>query len=186
MRSRLAIVVAAALIGPAAFAQKQEDAEPYLITPYTMNKQASVTLADFSKVTGKVVGGDDEKVVLLQPGGKRTEVPTRKIQLVQYQRPRRSNKLDFLGSLIGGIGLGYAGSTIGKHAAMSIRSDGTPGRIGPITGGVGFGFLGGMIGKHLIRHAVKEQVTLTLVPEGASPAATAPAPAPAKKVSSKR
>jgi len=180
MKRILISVLAAAVIAPLALAQKQEEAESYLVAPYTLNKMTRVTLPDYSTLRGKVVGGDEDKIVVLGQDGKRTDVPTSKIQLVQFRRQRRSNKIEFLASLAGGMSLGFAGSTIGKHAAMSIRSDKAPGRIGPIVGGVGLGFLGGYIGKRLARHAVTEEVTLTLAPEGGTSSPAAPKPAASK------
>jgi hypothetical protein len=181
MRTLSTIVALAFLLIPACFAQKQVEAEPYLLAPYAMNKQAAVTLPDFTMLRGKVVAGDADKIVILGKDGKRIEVPTDKIHLLQVRQPRRSNKLDFVGSLIGGIGLGFAGSYAGKQAGMHIHSDGSAGRVGPITGGLSFGFLGGMLGKYVIRHAVTEQVIYTLSPDVSPSPPQQPSTQPARR-----
>jgi hypothetical protein len=167
------------LVAPGVWAQVKEEVEPYLVAPQILNRTVNITTADFKVVRGKVVAADEEKVVVRQGAG-RVELPVTKIQMVNFRRPRRSGKLEFLGNLLGGTGFGFGGAAIGKQAAQSIRGDGQPGRIGPIVGGIAFGFAGGYIGKHLMRRAVQEEVTLTLLPDVAAPAPqTSPPPQPA-------
>ena len=164
------------LVAPAVWAQVKEEVEPYLVAPQILKKTVNITTADFRVVRGKVLSANEEKVVV-QKGADRLELPVTKIHMVNFRRPKRSGKLDFLGNLLGGTGFGFAGAAIGKQAAQGIRSDGQPGRIGPVVGGIALGFVGGYIGKHLMRRAVQEEVTLTLLPDVvAAPPTTAPPP----------
>jgi len=157
------------LVAPGVWAQVKEEVEPYLVAPQILKKTVNITTADFRVVRGKVVAADEEKVVV-RKGADRLELPVTKIQMVNFRRPKRSGKMEFLGNLLGGTGFGFAGAAIGKQAAQGIRSDGQPGRIGPIVGGIALGFAGGYIGKHLMRRAVQEEVTLTLLPDVVAPA----------------
>ena len=175
------------LVAPGVWAQVKEEVEPYLVAPQILNKTVNITTADFRVLRGKVVAADEEKVVV-RKGADRLELPVTKIQMVNFRRPKRSGKLDFIGNLLGGTGFGFGGAAIGKQAAQGIRADGQPGRIGPIVGGMALGFLGGYVGKHLMRRAVQEEVTLTLLPDVAAPAPKSsslawppPRPAPAVK-----
>ncbi len=155
------------LAAPLAFAQVEEEIETYLVAPQTMNKWVTVVTNDGKKVQGKVVSGDDDKIVVQPKGGSPVDVPTGKIVTVRFRRPKRSPGVDLAGSLIGGIGFGIGGAVLGKHAGESIRGDGTPGRAGPIVGGVVLGFAGGLIGREIARRSSTEEVTLK-VSEGVS------------------
>lgn len=152
-------LVALLLAALTALGQAEEEVETYLVAPYTLNKAVTVITTDGKKLEGKVVTGDDDKIVLQRPTGP-MDLPTGQIQLLRFRRPKRSTKLDFVGSLIGGVGLGMAGAAIGKEVAKSIRDDDSPGRIGPIVGGIALGFVGGYVGRAIVRRAVTEEVTL--------------------------
>ena len=184
MKISCASILTLFLVAPGVWAQVKEEVEPYLLAPQITNKTANITTADHKVVRGKVVAADEEKVVIRQ-GADRLELPVTKIHMVNFRRPKRSGKLEFLGNLLGGTGFGFGGAAIGKQAAQGIRADGQPGRIGPIVGGMALGFLGGYVGKHLMRRAVQEEVTLTLLPDVAAPAPQTspppPRPAPAVK-----
>ncbi len=168
-QSLLLLLVVLLCLCAVAVAQKSgEEVEPYLVTPITQGHHASFTLDDKSMVSGKVVGGTDQTVIVADESGKRSEIPVTRVRALQFQRPRRSTKLDFLGSVIGSVSLGFAGAAIGRTAAEHIHSDHTAGTAGPMIGGLTFGFLGGYLGQKIIRHAVKEDVRLT-VPAEAPP-----------------
>lgn len=179
MRTLYSIVAGLLLVAPAVLAQVTEEVEGYLVTPYTLNKQVTVITTDRRKIEGKVIKGDADRVFINQ-GGTMVELQTNRILTVTLRRPKRSGKIDFLGSLIGGVALGFAGAAIGKESAKGIRSDGTPGRVGPIVGGVAAGFIGGRLGRSLARRALKEEVTLKVTPEGEQPPSGSPAPTPRK------
>lgn len=159
-----------------------EQIEDFLVVPTTRGKTVDFTLKDHTIVTGKVVGGDDEKVVIQDAKGARTELPLAKVLVLQFRRAKRSGKLDFAGSLAGGIGLGVAGAAAGRQIGQNIHSDGSAGRAAPLAGGVGLGFLGGYLGKVIVRHLATEQVTLTVISaEEPAPKPPQPQPPPARK-----
>lgn len=162
MKTVCSIAAVLLLLASPAIAQVTEEVEPYLVAPFVTNKVVSVVTTERRKIEGKVIKGDENKIVVNQ-GGSPVELPVSKILLVQFRRPKRSARNDFLGSVIGGVGLGFAGAAIGREAAQSIRSDGRAGRVGPIVGGIAFGFAGGQIGRWLMRRSVKEEVTLKIL-----------------------
>jgi len=159
---RIARGLLIAILALPALAQVREELDSYLVAPYTMNRKVALTTRDFTKLEGKVVGGDEDKVIVEQKGG-RVEVPVGQIYLVQLRRPRRSAKVDFIGNLIGGVGLGLAGAAIGREAAESIRGEGDPGRAGPVVGGIVLGFAGGYLGKEIARRLASQEVTLLVM-----------------------
>ena len=168
------------LLAPAALAQEQEEIETYLVAPFTLNRIVTVTMADGTKVQGKMLSGDDDKIVVEQKGAP-VELRTNQISTIRFRRFKRNTKVDFAGNLLGGIGFGFGGASIGKLAAESIRGDGTPGRIGPIMGGVVLGFIGGYVGREIARNSSIERVTLKVTQgvEGQPPkvgSITLPAP----------
>jgi hypothetical protein len=168
MRIISTTLLALLLAAPFAFAQVVEETETYLVAPQTMNKRVTVVTTDGKKVEGKVVSGDDDKIVVQPTTGSPVDVPTGRIVTVHFRRPRRSAKVDLAGNLIGGIGLGIGGAQLGKHVAESVRGDDlSNARRGPIVGGVLLGFVGGHVGREIARHAATEEVTLK-VSEGVS------------------
>jgi len=179
MRALYSVVAGLLLVAPAVLAQVTEEVEGYLVTPYTLNKQVTVITTDRRKIEGKVIKGDADRLLIDQRGVP-VELQTNRILTVTLRRPKRSGKIDFLGSLIGGVALGFAGAAIGRESAKVLRSDGTPGRVGPIVGGVGAGFAGSRLGQYLARRAIKEEVTLKVTPEGEQPQTGPTAPTPRK------
>ncbi len=161
MKKMYAIVAAVLVTAGGLAAQATEEVPPYLVAPFTLNKTVTVTMADGRKLAGKVVRGDDDKIFVGE--GTPVEVATSQIASVQFRRRKRSSGGEFAGSLIGGVGLGMGGAAIGRAAAESIRSDGSPGRVGPIVGGIVLGFVGGQIGRQIARHAATQEVTLKVV-----------------------
>ena len=187
MRIVYTTLLALLLVAPAACAQAEEEIETYLVAPHTLNKWVTVVTVDGRKAEGKVVSGDDDKIVVQPKTGAAVEMATNKIVIVRFRRPRRNAKVDFAGNIIGGIGFGIGGAQLGKHAGESIRGDGTPGRIGPIVGGVVLGFAGGYVGREIVRRSASEEVTLKVIQgvEGQPPkvgAITLPAPPPDARV----
>ncbi len=146
---------------PAASAQKKEEIETYLVAPYTLNKLITVTMVDGQKVQGRVVGGDDDKIIV-ERRGSQIELRTDRILNIRLLRATRSPKVILAGNLIGGMGLGFAGAALGKAAAETIRDDDQPGRIGPLVGGIVLGFAGGYLGKEIARNAAYDEVIVTV------------------------
>jgi len=179
MRALYSIIAGLLAVAPAVLAQVTEEVEGYLVAPYTLNKQVTVITTDRRKIEGKVIKGDADTLSIDQRGTT-VELPTNRVLIVTFRRPKRSGKIDFLGSLAGGVALGFAGAAIGRESAKAIRSDGTPGRVGPIAGGVAAGFIGGRLGRSLARRAFKEEVTLKVTPQGEQPDNGPAAPPPRK------
>ena len=141
MRSLSLSALLCVLFLSTAYGATEEEIETYLIAPFTKDHDVTLTLRDGKKVQGRVTSGDDSKIVVQQASGN-AEIATSEITSVHFRRAKRSARTDFIGSLVGGVGMGFAGGAIGRTIAKNIRDDGTSGRVGPVVGGLVLGMAG--------------------------------------------
>jgi hypothetical protein len=170
MKNAFATLVVLLFCACAPAAMAQDEIEAYLVAPFTMGKAVTVNTNDGRRIHGVVVSGDDTKIVVERPGD-RTEVATNRISSVKIGRASNSPTLTAVGSVIGGVGLGFAGAALGKSAGIAWHDDRQPGRALPVIGGVVFGLFSGWLGGKVARNAGWEQVTLKVTPgiEGQAP-----------------